>query len=1075
MSMEKVIAWFTHNPVASNLLMFMMIVTGLLSLASINQEQFPNIDPRAISVSVPYLGAAPEEVEEGVCIRIEETLKSTDGIEKLSSFANEGLCTVQIELTDDVDAAAALNEIKSQVDGLNTLPVETEKPIVSKFTLYKSVLRIALFGDTDDRALKELGKTMREEIAALPGISRVDLSYVRPYEVSIEISESDLRRYGLTLDGVAKLVRASSLDMPGGTIKSEGGEILLRAKGQKYYGEQFENVPVLTRPDGTKLYLRDIADIRDTFEEGDLRARFNNQPAVIVQVWQVGKEDAPDIARVTKDYLKTKVPLLPQGVTAQVWSDEAAEIETRLDALSGSASFGMTLVVIVLTLFLRFRVAMWVAVGVPVALLGTFAVFPYADITMSTMSVMAFILVLGILVDDAIVVGERVYAFEEMGYKPTDAAIKATTEMAIPVIFGVLTTMAAFLPLIMVEGRMASFFGVIGWVVIFALCASIIESMLILPGHLAHRKNTPPSTRFSIAWNRFQQRFADAMQHWAEERYRPFLVKCVEIRYVTLAASIGVLIIAFALIASGRAVFAFFPAIPGDQIFATLEMPEGVSVDVTSLATEQIEAAADKLAAELEAETGIEDVVLYKFTTIGKLADRDGPPRGFSAGKSHLAEVVLELKPPAERNKISSKDVADRWRELVGSIPDAVKLTFSADSFSAGEALNYQLRGTDVAVLREAALALRQELARYDGVQDITDSFRAGKQEIKLELLPEARTLGLTLADLASQVRNGFYGAEVQRIQRGEDEVKVMVRFPEDERRSISNLEDMYIRTPGGVEVPFSSIARFELGSGYSTINRTDGRRVVRVTGDVDRTLVSPEEINASIQKEVLPTLRAKYPGLTIGLGGEQEERVKAYTGLLVGALLSLILIYALLAVPLRSYMQPAVIMSVIPFGAIGAILGHVIMNFQLSFFSALGIVALSGVVVNSSLVLVDYVNRERRLGTDLMKAVLDAGVARFRPIILTSSTTFAGLLPTMFSDTPATLFFIPMAISLAYGVLFATVITLILVPALYVIVDDLFGWDRIAQGDVAGHAEAGEDAIVPDIIAPQALQSGRD
>ncbi|MBM4204496.1 MAG: efflux RND transporter permease subunit, partial [Gammaproteobacteria bacterium] len=608
MSMEKVIAWFTHNPVASNLLMFMMIVTGLLSLASINQEQFPNIDPRAISVSVPYLGAAPEEVEEGVCIRIEETLKSTDGIEKLSSFANEGLCTVQIELTDDVDAAAALNEIKSQVDGLNTLPVETEKPIVSKFTLYKSVLRIALFGDTDDRALKELGKTMREEIAALPGISRVGLSYVRPYEVSIEISESDLRRYGLTLDGVAKLVRASSLDMPGGTIKSEGGEILLRAKGQKYYGEQFENVPVLTRPDGTKLYLRDIADIRDTFEEGDLRARFNNQPAVIVQVWQVGKEDAPDIARVTKDYLKTKVPLLPQGVTAQVWSDEAAEIEARLDVLSGSALLGMTLVVIVLTLFLRFRVAMWVAAGVPVALLGTFAVFPYADITLSTMSVMAFILVLGILVDDAIVVAERVYAFEEMGYKPTDAAIKATTEMAIPVIFGVLTTMAAFLPLIMVEGRMASFFGVIGWVVIFALCASIIESMLILPGHLAHRKNAPPSTRASIAWNRFQQRFADVLQNWAEEKYRPFLVKCVEMRYVTLAAGIGILIIAFALIASGRAVFAFFPAIPGDQIFATLEMPEGVSVEVTAAAAEQIEAAADKLAAELEEETGIEDV-----------------------------------------------------------------------------------------------------------------------------------------------------------------------------------------------------------------------------------------------------------------------------------------------------------------------------------------------------------------------------------------------------------------------------------------------------------------------------------
>ena len=1052
--MERIIAWFVGNPVAANLMMFMMIVTGLLGVASINQEQFPNIDPRAITVSVPYLGAAPEEVEEGVCIRIEEVLKSTDGIEKLNTFASEGHCMVTMELTDDVDAASALNEIKSQVDGINTLPVETEKPVVSKFTLFKSVMRIALSGNTDERALKELGKTMRENIAALPGISRVDLSYVRPYELSIEISEFDLRRYGLTLDGVARLIRSSSLDMPGGTIKSEGGEILLRAKGQAYWGEQFENIVVFTRPDGTKLYLSDIATIRDTFEEGDLRARFNNQPAAIVQVWQVGKEDAIEIAATVKDYLATARTRLPEGITATIWSDEAAELEQRLDSLSSSAYLGLFLVIVALSLFLKFKVAMWVAAGVPVALLGTFAVFPYADITLSTMSVMALILVLGILVDDAIVVGERIYGFEQMGYSQTDAAIKGTASVAIPVIFGVLTTIAAFLPLIMVSGRMAQFFGVIGWVVMISLVMSLIEATCILPAHLAHRKNNPPSTRISIRWNTFQRALADGMERFAENHYRPVLQKCVDYRYVTGAASLGLLIVAISLITSGRAVFAFFPAIAGDQIFATLEMPEGVSVNVTSKAAERIEAAADTLAAELEAELGVENVVLYKFTTIGKLADRDGPPRSFSTGKSHLAEVVIELRPPSERKNISSKEVAKRWREKVGSIPDAVKLTFSADSFSAGEALNYQMRGTDVAVLQRAAAEMRQELGRYSGVQDITDSFRSGKQEIKLKLLPEARTLGLTLADLASQVRNAFYGAEVQRIQRGEDEVKVMVRYPEAERSSIGNLEDMYIRTPAGIEVPFNSVARFELGRGYSTINRTDGRRVIRVTGDVDRTIVSPEEINASIQKEVLPKLRARYPDITIGLGGEQEERVKAYTGLFVGALLSLILIFALLAIPLRSYMQPVVIMSVIPFGAIGAIVGHVIMNFQLSFFSALGIVALSGVVVNASLVLVDYINRERRVGVDMMKAVMDAGVVRFRPILLTSVTTFAGLMPTMFSDTPATLFFIPMAISLAFGVLFATVITLLLVPALYVIVDDLFGWDTVAQGQSADDAE---------------------
>ncbi|MCP5178758.1 MAG: efflux RND transporter permease subunit [Pseudomonadales bacterium] len=1044
--MERAIAWFTGNPVAANLLMFFLIVSGLLALVTINQEQFPNIDPRAITVSVPYLGAAPEEVEEGVCVRIEEVLKSTDGIDKLTSIANEGHCTVQLMLTDDADASAALNEVKSRVDGINTLPEETEKPVVSKYTFYKTVLRIALHGDTEERALKELGKVMREEIANLPGVSRADLTYVRPYEVSIEVSEFDLRRYGLTMEQIARAVRASSLDMPGGTIKSEGGEILLRAKGQAYWGKQFEDIVVMTRPDGTKLFLRDIASIRDTFEEGDLRARYNKQPAVVVQVWQVGKEDAIKIAQQVKKYLATKQ--LPPGVSWSIWGDEAAELTVRLNTLSSTALSGLALVVVILALFLKFRLAMWVAAGIPVALLGTFAVFPYADITLSSMSVMAFILVLGILVDDAIVVGERVYAYEQSGYGPVAAAVEGASEMAIPVIFGVLTTMAAFLPLIMVPGRMAEVFGVIGWVVIIALTASIIESMLILPAHLAHRKHAEPSTRFSIAWNRFQRRLAQSLENFAQHRYRPFLARCVDYRYVTASAGLGVLIIAVSLIASGRAVFAFFPAIPGDQIYATLEMPEGVSVDVTSAAARHIELAADELGKDLDAELGIDNVILHKFTTIGKLADREGgPPRQATAGRSHLAEVVLELRPAAERNNLSSKEVANRFRQKVGSIPDAVKLTFSADSFSAGEALNYQMQGNDVEKLRSAAQELREALARYEGVEDINDSFRSGKQEIKLKLLPEARTLGITLADLAGQVRSAFYGAEVQRIQRGEDEVKVMVRYPEDERTSIGNLEDMYIRTPTGVEVPFSSIARFELGHGFSTINRLNGRRMIRVTGDVDRTVVSPEEINASIQREVLPKLRMKYPAISFSLGGEQEERVKAYTGLLLASLLALILIYTLLAIPLRSYLQPMVIMSVIPFGAIGAIVGHVLMNFQLSFFSALGIVALSGVVVNASLVLVDYINRQRRLGTDMLTAVLDAGVVRFRPILLTSVTTFVGLVPMMTSTTPATMFFIPMAISLAWGVLFATVITLVIVPALYVIVDDLVGWDAVAQG----------------------------
>ena len=1047
--MHTAIEWFTRNPVAANLLMFVLVIGGTMALLTVHQEEFPSMDVKVIVVTVPYLGAAPEESEQGVCIRIEEALEGIDGIEKMQSNAVEGSCTVQAMLFEDAEQIAVLNEIKSQVDGINTFPVETEKPIVSKITVTSDVLQLAVSGQTDERTLKEVGKELREELTAIDGISRVELRYVRPYEISIEISEHQLRRYGISLEQISQVIRNTSLDMPGGTLKTEGGEILLRAKGQAYWGADFENIAVVTRADGTRVMLSEIATIRDNFEEGDLKARFNGDPAVVVKVWRVGKEDAVSMAEDIKSFTERYQQTLPHGLTITVWNDEAQQLVYRLTALRDMALSGLLLVVIILTMFLKFRLAMWVAAGIPIALLGTIAVFPYADISMSSMTVMAFILVLGILVDDAIVVGERVYGHEQMGKSPVRAAIDGTWEVSVPVIFGVLTTMAAFLPLILVEGRMAGFFGVVGWVVIIALVFSIIESQLILPAHLAHRNHDEAHNPFSRAWNKLQSRLSGGLEMLATRYYSPFLRKAVALRYVTAAAGLGILILALALIASGRVIFTFFPAIEGDKVFATLEMPEGVSVDLTSAAAEQIERAAETLAAELDEQAGTTDVIRHMLSSIGRSDDHMGRPSMMTSGKSHLAEVVLELRPIKERGNISAKKVGKRWRELTGDIPDAVKLTFSADQFSAGAALDYELSARDVELIRTAAADLRAELSRYEGVFDVTDTFRAGKQEIKLSLLPEARTLGLTLNDLARQVRSAFYGAEAQRVQRGDDDVRVMVRFPESERNSIGNLEDMYIRTPQGTEVPFYSVARFELGRGYSKITRVDGRRVINVTADVDRKTMSPEEVNTSVQQTVLPKLRDKYPSLTIGLSGEQEERSKAFTGLAQAAMLALIVIYTLLAIPLRSYLQPLVIMSVIPFGAVGAIVGHWLLDFQLIFFSALGIVALSGVVVNSSLVLVDYINRRRREGMPVEEAILSAGVVRFRPILLTSVTTFVGLIPMMANSTPATHFFVPMAISLAFGVLFATFITLILVPSLYRIVEDVSPWDPIAQGMV--------------------------
>ncbi len=1046
--MHTAIAWFIRNPVAANLLMFILLIGGAVGLLTVNQQEFPNMDVQVVSITVPYLGAAPEEVEQGVCIRIEEAIEGIEGIDKIRSTSSEGTCSVQAELNLDANEIVALNEIKSRVDAINSFPAETEKPIVSKMTMSRTVLEIALSGNADERILKEVGRQIRDDIVAIEGISQVTLTYIRPYEISIEISEYALRRHGLTLDQVTQAVRDTSLDMPGGTIKTAGGEILIRSKGQAYRGEEFEHIVVMTREDGTNVTLGEIGEIRDGFAEGDLSARFNGEPSVVIKVTQVGSEDLLQIADEVKAYVKEIRPSIPEGLSLTIWSDSSAKLIERISTLNNTAGGGLLLVLLVLALFLRFRLAMWVAAGIPIALLGTIAVFPYADIMISTMTIMGFILVLGILVDDAIVVGERVYAHEQMGKSPVQAAIDGTWEVSIPVIFGVLTTIAAFLPLIFVAGRIANMMFALGIVVIISLFFSIIESQLILPSHLAHRKHEEADHGFGKFWNGIQGWLSDGLQNLANRYYIPLVQKAIEWRYVSASIGVAVLVLAVALVASGRVVFGFFPSVEGDRIYAELEMPEGVSVAVTTRAAKQMERAAQRLGDEYTQALGLDrPFITNQLTSIGTNVNRSGPPRPEGAGRSNFAVIVIELVPLAERQNMSAKVVANRWRELVGDIPDAVKLSFSADMFSAGEPINLELSGKDVEDLRRAAAELRTELARYDGVFDITDSFRAGKQEIKLSLLPEARNLGLTMSDLARQVRSAFYGAEAQRVQRGQDDIRVMVRFPESERTSIGNLEDMYIRTPDGKEVPFYSVASFELGRGYSSIKRTNGRRVVNVIADVDRATIHPEEVMRNIKAEVLPKLQANYPRMDIGSAGEQEERAKAQSGLLRGLLFSLVMIYALLAIPLKSYIQPLVIMGVIPFGAVGAIVGHWIMGIDLMFFSALGIVALSGVVVNASLVLVDYVNRRRREGMDVDEALITSCSIRFRPIFLTSVTTFVGLIPLMSNMTPNTAPFVPMAVSLAYGVLFATFITLLLVPVLYRIAEDVFGWDAVAQG----------------------------
>ncbi len=1054
MDNHKFLTWFVDNPVAANLMMAIFITGGLISLATMHKEEFPNIEPGIVQIQIPYLGAAPEEVEEAVCIRVEEAIEGVDGMDRFFSTSREGMCSVMVEVSQNADITTVLNDIKGKVDAISTFPAETEKPIVSSMQFRGQTISLAVHGKTDEATLKLLAEEIRDDISLLEGISQVSVTYARPWEISIEVSEQTLRQYNLTMSQIANAIRRASLDLPGGSIKTQGGEILLRSKGQAYRGPDFEDIVVVTRPDGTNIEIGDIAVVKDAFQEGFLRAKFDGERSVAVTVYRVGQEDTITSANSVKQYIEEKRVQLPPGISLTVWIDESIALNRRISALTKNAYAGLALVLLILTLFLRFKVAIWVAAGIPIAILGAIWMFPFAGINISSLTVLAFILVLGIVVDDAIVVGERIFSHETIQKNHREAAIAGTAEVITPVVFGVLTTIAAFLPILLIAGRMGDFFSIIGWVVLVCLVFSILECMLILPAHLAHRKTEGyflEGTPLVESWIKFQGKFSGALEFFATNTYKPFLEKTLEWRWVTWAVATAVLITSIALIASGRVIFQFFPAVEGDRIFATLTMPEGINVEYTEEAARQLELAAFETAKEVNADLGFDkdsSVILHTFQSIGVKAARSSGPPMRTAGGSHLAEVVLDLVPFKERPGWNTNKIADRWREKTGSVTDAVELQFTTATFSGGDALALQLKGRDIEQLKRAALYLRTELGRYPGVMDLTDSFRAGKQEVKLDILPEAKPLGLTLNDLARQVRQAFYGEEAQRIQRGTDDVRVMVRYPEKERQSLGNLENMRIRTSENIEVPFSTVAKVIYGDGFSAINRENQQRVIDVKGDVNRSIVTPEEIMAAVEKAVCAKgtsfgsresrcYNADFPGVAFNISGEQQERNKALGSMIATVPLALMIIFALLAVPLRSYMQPLVIMSVIPFGAVGAIVGHYIMGWDLIFFSLLGIIALSGVVVNASLVLVDYINRQRREGVPLFEAVSTAGVVRFRPIILTSVTTFVGLVPLMTDNDPETFMFIPMAISLAFGVLFATVITLFLVPSLYLMLDD--------------------------------------
>jgi multidrug efflux pump subunit AcrB len=1075
--MNSLIRWFAHNHVAANLLMVVIIAAGLMSALRIKQEVFPEVVMDMITVRVPYLGATPTEVEEAVCIRVEEQVQGVDGIKKITSSAVEGMGTVTIELQRGTDKRKALDDVKSEIDRIITFPVETEKPIVSLVEARNQVVDVVVFGDVDEPALKTLAEKVRDDLLAMETITYVVIDGTRPYEISIEISERNLQAYGLTLEQVANVVRANSLDLPGGSVKTDGGEILVRTQGQRYSGAEFGRIVVITAPDGTAVPLDRIATVHDGFEDVDVGFKMDGKPAASIQVYRTGDQGVLTVTDTVKDYVESMQESLPPGVQLSYYSDRSAIYKSRMNLLLKNGAAGLALVFLVLALTLQFSLALWVSLGIVISFFGAFWAIPLFGVSLNMISMFAFIVSLGIVVDDAIVVGENVFALRQRRHGAAEAAALGTLEVSTPVLLAVMTTVAAFLPLAAVEGTMGKFMFNIPVVVISILTFSLIESLLILPSHLATIKALPAEGEASHQgpYGRLKKGIEDGMQALVDGPYRRSLDFALAHRPIVLALATVTLLVTMGYFIGGHIKFTFMPKVDADNLVAALTLPQGTTVSDAERAVRQLEDSLDQVVAEFNAgrPVGSESVVRHVATSIGSMPFSQGNGPGHAAGGgstgAHLVEVNAELL-KAEPRIVPSPDMARRWRELCGPVTGAVSLTFTANLFRGGKPIYVQLSSSRADDLLAAARDVKEQLAGFNGVIDVSDSFREGKVEMKLRLKPEARSLGLTLSDLARQVRAGFYGAEVMRIQRGRDEVKVMVRYPDAERRSVGDIESMRIRTAAGDEVPFGSVAEVELGRGYASVERANRTRIVSVTGDIEQGTTNAEEINQVLRDEILPDILARYPGLRYTMEGEQADRAESMGSLKGGFMLAVLMIYVLLAVLFKSYSQPLVVMSAIPFGIVGAVWGHILMGIDLTLISMFGLVALTGVVVNDSLIMIDFINRARRAGLPLYEAVTASGARRFRPILLTSVTTFAGLTPLLLEKSLQAKFLVPMATSLGFGVIFSTAITLIIVPVLYSLVEE----SKNRLGMETDYSEAGgKYGALPELetTAPEGLR----
>lgn len=1019
------VAWFAGNPVAANLLMALILVAGVMTALNLRVEAFPPLPPNSVSVNVAYSSGSAKSSEEGVTIKIEEALQGVPGIKKISSTSDGSGSYITVERSSGYDLSKLYRDVKNRVDGIATLPEKAEKPVISSEIYLEDAVSIHLYGDADQDALQATARNLRDQLLANPAIERINTNGRQTPEITIQVDEQQLQALGLTLSEIAQRVGASSLTEAGGELFSKDGSLVVKADQQRYRLREFEAILIKETADGQRLTLGDVARVRDGYEQSAVMSRFNGERAIWLDVKMYNTSDIMQISEQVQKEVASFRSRLPDNIKVEVWNDQSHYIANRLTLLLDNSLMGILLVMFLLALFLNVRLAFWVGAGLPVIFAGAMLLMGpnFSNLSLNELTTFGFIIALGIVVDDAVVVGESIYSEREKRGATLHSTIRGAQRVTVPTVFGVLTTVVAFMALVLVEGEMGKIFSFFAYAAAFCLIFSLIESKLILPAHLAHLKMERGQSRnpISAGWGWLQGKVHRGLSYFTRKLYRPFIHRMLKLRYATVIVGIALFILVVGMVPSGKIRAVFFPDIPSNFIMVEMTLEDQAGYGLVQAQAIEVEAIAARVNETLQAEYQLQQPPIPQLMTL----------------TTETGATIIAGLSPRDARPFGTQEVADRWQQQIGPLEGARKLKFIT-SWEGEADISIELRAQNAETLKAAGKQVREALAHYSGVSGIQNSMKAGQAQIDLQLRPEGQAMGLTTAMLAQQIQQAYQGYEVQRIQRGRDEVKVKVRYPDEQRQRIDDLNNARIRTADGRVVPLSTVA--ELSSRYvaTEIERIDRSRVAVITADLDKSVVSSGEILASLDAELFGQLKLDYRDLTIHLGGEAQEEAETTNSLKGAFIVALIAIYALLAIPLKSYVQPLLIMTAIPFGIIGALLGHWLHDVPLSILSMFGILALSGVVVNDSLLLISRYNESRADGRPVTLALVDAGCNRMRAIILTSVTTYAGLVPLIWETAENAQFLIPAAIAMGYGILFATLITLVLIPALLLISEDL-------------------------------------